>query len=223
MTSLRSRALDLWRGLSGLLRTRRDTAPIDTVAALQDFVATRSAYVAQKSLYGYVKARMGSLYPRMFEEERLMTSLDIAKLHVYAACLSDLTVYAVAAALHDQPVGNDARRTVAQRCYQAAIDANAADPPPQFAVQDCIDEFGRRLAAIDWQLAARQSDSFTRSPPALVRWAPIADTLKRHDTEIIENSIRFAWRDIREQFRKRIDGAAVGADWSRQAESRSDC
>ena len=56
----------------------------------------------------------------------------------------------------------------------------------------------------------------TRSPRALLRWAPIEDKLKKFDGEIVENSVKFSWRDIREQFQKRIDGAAVCADWSRQ-------
>ena len=64
----------------------------------------------------------------------------------------------------------------------------------------------------DWQHAARQPDNFTRSPQALVRWAPIADKLKKFDSEIVENSVKYAWRDIREQFNKRLDTAAVVAD-----------
>ena len=64
---------------------------------------------------------------------------------------------------------------------------------------------------------ARVSRTISReSPAALVRWAPIADKLKKFDSEIVENSVKFAWRDIREQFNKRLDAAAVAADWTRQ-------
>jgi hypothetical protein len=79
----------------------------------------------------------------------------------------------------------------------------------------CTEEFARRLAETDWRRGALQPENFTCSPRALVRWAPIADNLKKFDSEIIENSVKYAWRDIREQFRNRINGDAVSADWPR--------
>jgi hypothetical protein len=216
MNSIREKAVAFLRGAAGLLRTRRDTTPIDSVAALENFVATRSAYLAQKTLYGYVKTRMGIRYPAMFEDKNIIASLNIAKLHVFAACLSDLTVYAVATALHGLSFGNDDRQAMARRCYAAGLREIIPDAPAEFSVQDYIGEFDRRLAETDWQRGALQPENFTRSPRALFRWAPIEDKLKNFDSEIIENSVKYAWRDIREQFRKRIVGGAVGADWSRQ-------
>ncbi|EIM73317.1 hypothetical protein A33O_16150 [Nitratireductor aquibiodomus RA22] len=39
---------------------------------------------------------MGTRYPSMFEDDVFIGSINIAKLHVFAACLSDLTIHAVA-------------------------------------------------------------------------------------------------------------------------------
>jgi hypothetical protein len=44
-----------------------------------------------------------------------------------------------------------------------------------------------------------------------VRWAPIAAELKQFDSEIVENSIKFKWRDTRRDFERRLDAAAVAA------------
>jgi hypothetical protein len=216
MNTIWQRAGTFLRGAAGLLWTRRERAPIDSVAALDGFVTTRSSYIAQKTLYGYVKTRMGTRYPAMFEDKSIIASLNIAKLQVFAACLSDLTIYAVATALHKRPVGNDSRQELARRCYAAGLRETAAGAPAEFSAQDCIDEFDRRLTETDWQRGALLPENFTRSPRALLRWAPIEDKLKKFDGEIVENSVKFSWRDIREQFQKRIDGAAVCADWSRQ-------
>jgi hypothetical protein len=215
MTAVPQQAGGLWYRVVQLLWTRRDTSPIDSIAKLQDFLGSRAAYVGQKTLYGYVKARMGIRYPAMFANADVIASLNIAKLHVFAACLSDLTVYAVGNALHNRPVGNDERLEIARQCYRAALHDIAAAAPAQ-VTQDAVDEFERRLADIDWRKGALQPENFTASPRALFRWAPIADNLKNFDAEIIENSIKFAWRDIREQFRKRVDAAAIGDDWARQ-------
>jgi hypothetical protein len=215
MTTFLEKAGRFWREIASRLTVRRDTAPIDNVGALQDFVATRSAYVAQKTLFGYVKARMGTRYPRMFEDDTLMGSLNIAKVNVFAACLSDLTIYAVAVALYNQPLGNDARRALALRCYKTSLLENADEPPTQFSAQDCVDEFGKRLDQTDWQKTARTPDNFNVSPRALFRWAPIAEKLKKYDGEIIRNSVKFAWPEIREDYQKRVDGNAICADWVR--------
>ena len=118
----------------------------------------------------------------------------------------------MAVGLHDQPVGNDERQAMALRCYEAGLRQTVGEAPGQFPANDYIDEFKRRLAQTDWRVGALKPENFTASPGALVRWAPIADKLKKFDAEIVENSVKFSWREIREQFRKRID--ARGA-WRR--------
>jgi hypothetical protein len=205
-----------WRKFTTLLGAGRDMGPVDSVAALEKFVASRSAYVAQKTLYGYVKTRMGTRYVAMFEDKNMIASLNIAKMYVFAACLSDLSVYAVATAVYGRSVPNDSSRELARRCYATGLHDNSANAPAEFSAQNCTDEFDRRLSDTDWQHGARQPENFSQSPAALVRWAPIADKLKRFDSEIVENSVKFSWRDVREQFNKRLDAAAVVADWTRQ-------
>lgn len=215
MTSFVQKAAGFWRQAAALFGIWDYNAPIGSVAALEEFVATRSAYVAQKTLYGYVKTRMGTRYPAMFEDKKIIASINIAKLHVFAACLSDLTVYAVAVALPEN--GSDACRALARRCYGAGLRVDAGEMPAEFSAQAASDEFERRLALTDWRERARQPENFTESPRALVRWAPIADQLKKLDSEVVENSVKFAWRDVRQQFNKRLDAGAVAFDWTRQS------
>jgi hypothetical protein len=216
MTMFNELAGGFRRAVFGLLRNRREKTPIDSVAALESFVATRAAYIAQKTLFSYVKTRMGIRYPAMFANDQIIASLDIAKMHVFAGCLSDLAIYGVAVGLHGQPLGDADREKLALHCYEAALIENAGSAPREFSAQDCIEEFKRRLVGADWSNGARLPENFTESPRALYRWAPIAVELKRLDEEIVGNSIKFAWRDIREQFQARLDSAAVYADWSRQ-------
>jgi hypothetical protein len=205
-----------WRRVASLLGIGRDNAPIDSVAALAVFVSSRSTYVAQKTLYGYVKTRMGLRYVVMFEDDKIVASLNVAKLHVFADCLSDLTVYAVAETMRGAAVGNDTRAALARRCYRQGLDDNVGEAPVEFSAPEAIAAFDARLAETDWPRAGRP-DIFTRSPAALARWAPIADQLKRLDTEVIENSVKFSWPDIRAQLQKRLDAAAVAEDWMRHS------
>ncbi len=213
-TSFLQKAAGFWRQAAVLFGNWGDNAAIDGVAVLEEFVASRSAYVAQKTLYGYVKTRMGIRYPAMFEDAKIIASLNIAKVHVFAACLSDLTIYATALVLPG--AGGETCATLARQCYAAGLDANTGGAPPEFSAQAQIDDFERRLALTDWRERARQPEIFSESPRALVRWAPIADKLKKLDSEVVENSVKFTWRDIRLQLGKRLDAAAVAADWARR-------
>ncbi|MCW5688357.1 MAG: hypothetical protein KIT76_07415 [Pseudolabrys sp.] len=211
LTRLLENAGEYAKMLPALLLRKRDRAPIDSTAALAEFVATRAAFHAQKTLYSYVKARMGIRYPAMFEDANIIASLNIAKMNVFAACLSDLTLYAVAHATHEKAIGNEDRAALALRIYREGIGTNAGEAPPEFSADDAVAAFAQRLEGLDWR-AALKPENFTESPQAVLRWAPIADRLKRYDREIVTNSAMFAWNDIREQFGKRIDAAAVSAD-----------
>ena len=205
------------------LSVRRDSGPIDGVEVLSAFVSTRAAFIAQKTLYGYLKARMGTRYPSMFEDDVFVTSIDIAKMHIFAACLSDLSIFAVSRALREEPVEEPLLRQLALHCFQHGLAENReqANRTEDFSVPECLAAFERRLAFVDWRSGPGGADLFTASPKALFEWAPIAPRLKKDDKDIVENSIRFAWRDIRVQFDKRIDGAALAADLRDQSLSQN--
>ena len=206
-----------WQEFTGRITIRRDNGPIDSIAAVENFVSTRAAFVAQKTLYGYLKTRMGTRYPSMFEEDVFVSSINIAKMHVYAACLSDLTIFSVAHATNEAGWTDDERAAVALKCYASALERNAEDAPAEFSVQDGINTFSHRLEGTDWQFGALKRENFKQSPLALVKWAPIAPELKKYDAEIVENSIKFAWQEVRRQFLRRLEPASVFTDWSQPA------
>lgn len=196
------------------LTIRRESGPISSLAGLSRFVSTRAAFIAQKTLYGYLKTRMGTRYPSMFEDEVFVRSINIAKMHVFAACLSDLTVFTVRRALREAAVDDALRRQVALHCYGCGLADNeaAVEDVEAFSISEARAAFERRLAFVDWHDGISGTDLFSESPAALFRWAPIAPHLKNFDEEIVYNSVRFAWREVRSQFEKRVDGAAITAD-----------
>lgn len=210
-------AVAWFREAAARLSVRRESGPIADVDGLFHFVRTRSALVSQKKLYGYLKERMGISYPKMFEDEAMARSIDVAKMHVYAAALSDLTVHAVG---HVAVAGLEpgAHRALAKACYLDGIEAFREQAPDDRAVREWRDAFDRRLDETLWENVVAGGSAFSASPKALIRWAPIADEHKRYDREIVENSIRFAWNEIREDMRNRLDPAAVAADWEGRAE-----
>jgi hypothetical protein len=43
----------------------------------------------------------------------------------------------------------------------------------------------------------------------VLKWSPIADELKRLDEEIVINSVRFHWQEIRRAFARHADPEAI--------------
>lgn len=204
------------RDTSSRLFVRLDKTPIDTCQRMFEFVSTRAALIAQKKLYGYLKERMGTRYPKMFDDEQFVGSINIAKMHVFAACLSDMTVHAVAQLTTDPRLDRPACRRMALQCYREGMAMNAQEVPDAAAAEAWLSAFEGRLDGIHWGNIAAGASAFTESPKALVKWAPVADELKEHDREVVENSIRFAWNEIRQDLRERLDATAVSAEWIAQ-------
>jgi hypothetical protein len=209
-----SEAIKWVRETASKLFVRLDRQPIDTAERVFEFARTRAALIAQKKLYGYLKERMGTRYPKMFDDDLFVQSINIAKMHVFAACLSDLTIHAVAHAAADSRLERATRREMAMLCYREGLAANADAAAEVSAPAAWLSAFEERLDSTHWENIAAGASAFVESPKALIMWAPIAPELKALDREIVENSMRFAWNEIRQDFRERLDAPAVIADWN---------
>ena len=66
---------------------------IKDLNALENFIQTKSAWVTQVTLYGYLKTRMGTRYVLHFENDEFMASVNLAKWNIYAMALQDLTFF----------------------------------------------------------------------------------------------------------------------------------
>jgi hypothetical protein len=178
-------------------------------ADLQQFLDTRASFVAQTTLYGYLRARSGSRFPELFENETFVQSINMAKWPIWLACLSDLSIFAG---------GVIARRTAAEQADIAglmnwAVDgvlvatgvpAEAGADFPQLA--DAVRE---RVRACAWRTVPDDDTPFTESPGALVHWAPVVEEFKLLDERFVKNSVRFRWQDVRRDFRRLLDADSV--------------
>jgi hypothetical protein len=154
-------------------------------------------------------------YPDHFANPTFIASLNVAKWRVYAACLSDLALYMAA---HLAARSGDAAEALAfvRDIHDATIadrfDAREMQGDPALIV----DDFARRAALVNLVHMAEGENAFQLSPKELVRWAPIAPELKKYDVEIVRNSIRFAWVQVRDDFETLVDCGEVMADWRRK-------
>ena len=66
---------------------------ISNLDELENFIQTKSAWVTQVTLYGYLKTRMGTRYVLHFENDEFMGSVNLAKWNIYSVALQDLTFF----------------------------------------------------------------------------------------------------------------------------------
>ena len=66
---------------------------INNLDELENFIQSKSAWVTQVALYGYLKTRMGTRYVLHFENEQFMKSVNLAKWKIYSVALQDLTFF----------------------------------------------------------------------------------------------------------------------------------
>lgn len=200
-----------WRLLADYLGFggRARVEAISGTAALADFVRTRSSHVAQTSLYGYLKARAGTRYPELFEHDDFTDSINIAKWQVWLACASDLSVYAGGLLAARVPGAVDRVPAVMAEIVEVILAEVGTPVDAGEAYAPDAEAWRARVAACEWTAVTDDEGPFTASPKALAYWAPVADILKRHDVEIVENSVIFRWIEVRRALRAALDAESV--------------
>jgi len=198
----------LTASLQAWLRRWRRAEPVHDADALRDFLQTRASHVAQMTLYGYLRTRAGTRFPELFDNDAFATSMNIAKWHVWLACLADLAVHSGSllrrANAPAERVGPLMQRLVGEILESTGIPADAG---PEYSAH--AQRVRARLALCHWPPLTNEEAAFVESPTALVYWAPVVDDLKALDEDIVRNSIRYRWHEVRRDLSRNLDPAAV--------------
>ena len=189
-------------------RPRRDV-PVNDRASLRQFLETRASYVAQTSLYGYLRTRAGMTYPQLFDNDEFVRSVNIAKWHVWLACLSDVSVYTGGLLAGHTPAKPAEVGALMEAVVAEILRDTGMPPDADAAFAAHAERVGARLAGCNWERVTDDEAAFSQSPTALIQWAPIVENLKELDEEIVRNSVRFRWQEIRQYLRRNLDVAAV--------------
>ncbi|MEX0921946.1 MAG: hypothetical protein WDZ84_04160 [Rhodovibrionaceae bacterium] len=190
---------------------QRKQGRIESFDQLADFLGSRSAYIAQTSLYGYLKTRMGTQFTRYFEDDEFSRLIHQAALRLYVSCLADFTIHCVALLKERASLSSDDARELANGLFEAALAKGVTERDRVLLPSDAIVEFGQRVSKTVWESELNASHAFQRSVEDVLRFAPVVEEFKVLDTEIVTNSIRFRWRDAREQLRNRLSVEEVVA------------
>ena len=169
---------------------------INSKEDLENFVQERSAHVAQTTLYGYLKTRIGTRYALMVEDEKFAESINIAKWNIYVAAISDLTFY-VFSYLIDK---KNLKENDSEKIFLNILDKEFKNGLDKKIYENAKNEFIVKAKNINWH-NYHLSNPFKESGLALYKWSPIADELKVLDKEIVLNSIKLKWNLVENEFK----------------------
>ena len=190
--------------LFSALRNKLGFAPrpvLNSLTALIDFTARQAAYVSQVTLFGYIKTRAGTSWPKLFEDDTYLVSLRTARSHFFAACMF---IGARLSALQAEKLAIYLVEVVLMHHHDEDIDPTAFD--------SVIVRTRRRAAVMAWEEAATSALAFVSSADAFMRWAPVTDEFKALDEEIMRNSLHLRWIGIRRDIKETLNVQEVLAD-----------
>ena len=167
---------------------------------LEDFIQSKSAWVTQVTLYGYLKTRMGTRYVLHFENDVFMKSVNLAKWNIYAVALQDLTLFTFSylrSNFNYQDINN------AKEIFLKILDDETTNKMPLDIIEEAKKNFDERLKNINWDIHFKDLP-FNPSALSLYKWAPIAEELKTLDRKIVLNSVILKWDIVKKEFEERI-------------------
>ena len=173
---------------------------ITNLDELESFIQSKSAWVTQVTLYGYLKTRMGTRYVLHFENDKFMESVNLAKWNMYAVALQDLTFYSFS---YLKIKFNYNEMNKAEEIFLKILDDEITNKMPLDIIEEAKKNFKDRLQNINWDIY--YSDlPFNPSALSLYKWAPIAEELKTLDRKIVLNSVILKWDIVKKEFKERI-------------------
>ena len=173
---------------------------ISNLDELENFIQTKSAWVSQVTLYGYLKTRMGTRYVLHFENDQFMSSVDLAKWNIYSIALQDLTFFTFSFLKVNY---NFQEVDKAREIFLRILDDETSNKMPLEIIEEAKKSFEERLKNINWDNYYADLP-FNPSALSLYKWAPIAEELKTLDRKIVLNSVILKWGVVKKEFKERV-------------------
>ena len=174
---------------------------IKNLDELEEFIQTKSAWVSQVTLYSYLKTRMGTRYVLHFDNDEFMSSVNLAKWHIYSIALQDLTFFTFS---YLKVNFNYQDTNQGKEIFNKILDDEISNKMPLDIIEEAKRTFNERLQNLNWETYYKDLP-FNPSALSLYKWAPIAEELKTLDRKIVLNSMILKWDIIRDEFKKLIE------------------
>ncbi len=196
--------------LMGFFDQFRRPPPIRNSGELAQFIDERAAFVAQKGIYEYSRARAGHYAKVLFREPEFQAACDLSRWRAFPLCLAMIgeLVEGVLrpARREDRPDQVDAVRTLVLAVF------DRYPPSPALGARvwsELRAELDRRLRLIGLhppKWAKDIPEPFWEDYFALM---PIHEKLRGRDAFVIRDYLRVTMINVHDELTKRLDAAAT--------------
>jgi hypothetical protein len=193
-------------GFLGFFRAR---ARIRDAQALADFIDQHAAFLVQKGIYEYSRARAGHYAKVLFAESGFQTAVEQSRWRAYPLGLS-MVAELVEGIL--RPYGRERHRQL-EALNRIVLSVFDRYPVPaalgEQAWSDARAELARRLQLIGLHAPKRAFDICEPWTDTYFNLMPIHEKLRGSDYPTIRNYLRVTLCNIHEEFTKRMDSDAL--------------
>lgn len=198
----------------GLLDFFRRPAPIRDLAALAEFIDSNAAFLVQKGIYEYARARAGHYSKVLLTEQGFLQAVEQARWQAYPLGLA-MVAETVEGVL--RPLAGDDRRAVVDALAALVLDIFDSYPVPalaggRVAWQDERVALAHRLNLMGAHAVKRVKDIPEPYAQAYFDLMPIYERLRTPDFHAIRNYLRVSLINIHDRLCQRLDAHAVLAE-----------
>ena len=161
---------DSWRTLANYvgMGKHKSKGLVTSSEALAEFTSSRASHVAQTSLYGYLRTRAGTRFPELFENPDILISINIAKWHIWIACVSDLSAFIGQTMYQSAEVDPDNIKSLMASNFDRILELTEIPPEAGEDIESAVEKERQRINNFDWTLDHDEDSLFSQSPSAPV-------------------------------------------------------
>jgi len=205
--------LPIWKDdqiAMGLLDLFRKPAAIESLIDMEDFLDTRSAFMVQKCVFEYSRARAGILWQKLFSEEGFKAAVSRSTWRNYPLCLENIAVM-VEQVL--RPNAGDRQAELRAGIKAATTNVTDRYPVPEgFKAQFWADARDRIAARIE-RAGLAAPHPVKDLPKETIREffddLPVHESLRGHDFILVQNNLRSNLCQMHDEFVGRADLPAL--------------
>lgn len=181
---------------------------IGTIPDLVTAIGESAAYLSQGSSYSYIRARSGTMGPRLMQDAGFGAGMDRCKWEGFAAMAGDLILIIETELRPHGPVSGPALKHI----YRQVLAAQKM-PAHRAATgwEDRITHFDLRLDTHMAQPKRGIEALCEYGASEILAFAPVEDAIREADREMVVNNVKFRVIDQMAELRKRTDWPALAA------------
>jgi hypothetical protein len=201
-----------------LTKLFRRSDPIRDSAALTEFITANAAFVVQKGIYEYSRARAGHYAKVLFGEEGFQRAVEESRWRAFPLGLA--MVGEVATVVLQQTTSLP-RETVVRAVADLALAGfDGFEVPTVLGEQEWRGlraSLTERLDRISLHPPKRAMDIPEPFAEAYFALMPIHESLRGQDFPTLKNYLRITLCNVHDELTKRLDAPAIAAEFSRQS------